>query len=161
MDRLIARAGHTHDWEKILWSAIKFTLRFCKFCRQSCSGNWMAYTSATKWSWRRFVTDAVKTKGSMVSASEPIGWYSESWIESQIEANPEFKWIRFRKCDPIPDQGLSRDFLRFRKSDRCSIRVWKWTLSRPILILLSGWIGRGLVRYQQVQQLTGTVVHVP
>ena len=34
------------------------------------------------------------------------GWYSESWIESRIEANPEFKWIRFRKCDPIPDQGL-------------------------------------------------------
>jgi len=37
---------------------VKFALRFCKFCRQSCSGNCMAYTSATKWSWRRFVTDA-------------------------------------------------------------------------------------------------------
>ena len=41
---------------QILWSAMKFALRFCKFCQQSFSGNWMAYTIVTYYNWRRMLT---------------------------------------------------------------------------------------------------------
>ena len=76
------------------------------------------------------------------------GWYSESWIESWIEAILGLDLISYQKVQSNPESSNRGSKLEpqswgeicFRKSDRCSIRVWKLLLSESILILLSGWI---------------------